>query len=116
MRKVGVAETDQDEWIEQKISVYADHLERCRRDFDNIAGQRGDSEAIKSPHAQGIAQYDHVVNVLGELLDERAEDKYKSALLKYAREAVSVLRDGNYPVWRRLAAATILEVLSDIPG
>ena len=116
MRKVGVAETDQDEWIEQKVSVYEGHLQRCRIDFDNIAGQRGEAEAMKSPHAQGIAQYDHVVNALGDLLDERDEDKYKSALLRYAREAVSVLRDGNTPVWRRLAAATILEVLSDIPG
>jgi len=115
MRKVGVVEGENDIRLDKKIEMYEGYLSGCLRDFQNIHDQRSLEAALQSPHARGVAQYSYVVDVLRDLLDSDEEGKYKSALEERAREAVSVLRDGNSPEWKRLAVATILEVLADVP-
>lgn len=116
MRKVGVAESDEDFRLDKKIELYEGYLAGSLRDFQNIHDQRGLEAALQSAHARGVAQYSYVVDVLRDLLDSEEESKYKSALEERAREVVSVLRDAHAPEWKRLAVATILEVLADVLG
>lgn len=115
MRKVGVAESDEDVRLEKRIGTCELHLAGCYRDYENIMETRGQEAALQSPHARGVAQYSHVVDVLRGVLDSEEEDKYKKALEEQARLAVGVLRDAATPDWKRLAVASILEALSDVP-
>lgn len=116
MRKVGVAESDEDVRLDKKIEMYEGYLAGSLRDFQYIHDHRGLESALQSPHAKGFAQYSHVVDVLRGVLDSEEEDKYKKALEEQARVAVGVLRDAATPDWKRLAVASILEVLADVPG
>jgi hypothetical protein len=113
MRKVGIATTDIDQYLEGKVGSYARHMDSCGQQFNREADSTSLAEALKGDNARSLAQYNEVVRVLTEIVQDQTEDKIRLHLSCWAAAAVSQMRSADTPRWQTLATATILETLLD---
>lgn len=114
MRKVGVTDTEADALLESKIASYTAELERCARGFESALNAQGIGTALQTAEAERVAQYEKIVKVLTTVQEKGGG--YAGWVMCESKEAVEVMRDPEAPNWRRLALASILEVLIECAG
>jgi len=110
MRKVEAVSTEADALLEQRLGTYESALQRNIAELQSHPSV-GLGVACQSQSAQNAAMYQSICTLLKEVLENQDEGKYAKYLACFSFAAVDVLRDGESPHWKRLALATVLEVM-----
>lgn len=111
MRKVSAVSTEADALLDQKLGVYESELQRHAADLQSRSASVGLGVVCQSQSAQNAAMYQSICTLLKEVQENQDEGKYAKYLACFSAAAVDVLRDGESPAWKRLALATVLEVV-----